>query len=92
MRLAIISSTVMYLAVTANLVAADDRDQSGEVFGEPVYRDQIRSNGQAVRDDLHRLFTSPVLDRYKQERGRLERERNKLDRELDESIGRFSQW
>lgn len=46
----------------------DAREQIGEVFGRPVFRDEIRTDeGFQVRDELHRLFTTPVLQKYRQQ-------------------------
>jgi hypothetical protein len=58
--------------VSANCVVAsayaDDspREQIGEVLGKPVYRDELRKDFPRV-DELHRLFTSPVLAKYRME-------------------------
>jgi hypothetical protein len=46
----------------------DEREQIGEVLGKPVFRDAIRA-GEAVelRDELHRLFTAPIMEKYRQQ-------------------------
>jgi hypothetical protein len=42
--------------------------QTGEVFGKPVYRDQIQSGkDDSLVSELHRLFTGPVMQKYQQE-------------------------
>lgn len=47
---------------------ADDtpREPIGEVLGKPVYRDELRKDFPRV-DELHRLFTYPVLAKYREE-------------------------
>lgn len=62
MRRSILSAIVTLVSLMAAFSFAEDREQIGEVFGEPVYRDQIGSSGEAVRNDLRRLFMGPVLD------------------------------
>jgi hypothetical protein len=44
------------------------REQIGTVLGKAVYRDEIRT-GKDVRlaSELHRLFTQPVMEEYRQE-------------------------
>jgi ankyrin repeat protein/beta-lactamase regulating signal transducer with metallopeptidase domain len=49
---------------------APPREKIGEVFGEPVYRDQLPTednDGRAVRNQLHRLLLTPVMKRYRKE-------------------------
>jgi len=42
------------------------REPIGEVFGNPVYRGQIRlGKGHQLRSELHRLFTGPVMVEYR---------------------------
>lgn len=43
------------------------REQIGESLGKPVYRDQIRTKGFTLRDELHRLFTEPASEKYRKE-------------------------
>jgi len=43
------------------------REQIGESLGEPVYRDQIRTKGFELRDELHRLFSGPASEKYRKE-------------------------
>jgi hypothetical protein len=44
------------------------REQIGEVLGKPVYRDQIQTGKDvSLADELHRLFTGPVMQKYRQE-------------------------
>lgn len=43
------------------------REQIGEVFGKPVYRDEIRvSENVSPSAELHRLFTAQVAQHYRQ--------------------------
>jgi hypothetical protein len=43
------------------------REQIGEVLGEPIYRDEIHTGENVqLRDELHRLFTAPVMQEYRQ--------------------------
>jgi hypothetical protein len=55
---------------TQILFAQEDRptrEKIGEVLGKPVYRDEIRAGEDVLlRDELHRLFTSPVFEKYRQ--------------------------
>jgi len=45
--------------------ASTSREKIGEVFGKPVYRDEIRADWQSrLGDELHRLFRQPVTRRY----------------------------
>ncbi len=41
-----------------------DREQIGEVFGRPVYRDEIRENFR-LPAELHRIFHGPVARHYR---------------------------
>lgn len=52
----------------ASLAQADEsRDQIGHVFGEPVYRDQIRQGeGDRLEAELHRLFAREPMRRYRE--------------------------
>ena len=44
---------------------AGRREQIGEVLGEPVYRDEIRTGKDArLAGELHRLFAAPVMQKY----------------------------
>jgi Skp family chaperone for outer membrane proteins len=44
-----------------------EREQIGEVLGQPVYRDAIRTGKDVqVRDELHRLFAAPIMQKYRQ--------------------------
>jgi hypothetical protein len=44
------------------------REQIGEVLGQPVYRDEIRTGKDLDRvDELYRLFSAPVMQKYCQE-------------------------
>jgi hypothetical protein len=52
------------LARAAEPAAVEKREQIGEVLKKPVYRDDIRKN-QPLADELHRLFTQPVLTTYR---------------------------
>lgn len=46
------------------------REQIGEVLGQPVFRDEIRTGkGIQLRNELHRLFTVPVLKAYREQHG-----------------------
>lgn len=46
----------------------DEREQIGEVLGQPVFRDAIRTGKDIeVRDELHRLFTTPIMQKYRQQ-------------------------
>ncbi len=64
-----LSSLVLVAVATAALSGQQtgEREPIGEVLGQPVYRDQIHAGGHAeLRDQLHRLFTAPVLQKYRQ--------------------------
>ena len=42
-------------------------EQIGQVLGKPVYRGEIRTGGNVrLRSELHRLFTSPVMKKYRE--------------------------
>ncbi len=43
------------------------REQIGTSSGKPVYRDQIRRVGFGLRSELHRLFSQPVMKKYREE-------------------------
>ncbi|MFO0883663.1 MAG: hypothetical protein U0894_05655 [Pirellulales bacterium] len=43
------------------------REQIGESLGKPVYRDQIRTKGFTLREELHRLFSGPASEKYHKE-------------------------
>lgn len=67
MKCALLST--LLIATTPSLALGDiaNREQVGEVLGQPVYRDQIDAGGDSgVRDQLHRLFTSPVVTKYRE--------------------------
>jgi len=69
---AIFSGLMLALMSTTSLhgqpAEQDAREQIGEVFGRPVFRDEIRTDkGFQLRDELHRLFTTPVLQKYRQQ-------------------------
>ena len=54
--------------VLAPLVHGQDqkREQIGEVLGKPVFRDDIRdAKDFPLKDELHRLFTVPVMQKYR---------------------------
>jgi hypothetical protein len=43
------------------------REQIGEVLAQPVYRDEIGAGeGMRLHSELHRLFSAPVLRKYRQ--------------------------
>jgi hypothetical protein len=47
-------------------VETPKREQIGEVFGKAVYRDEIQTDsGAQLEDELHRLFLTPVAERYR---------------------------
>jgi hypothetical protein len=70
---------------------ADDavqREQIGEVLGKPVYRDQIRTGkGVSEPDELHRLFSRPVMQKYQ---GAHKAEIELTNAELDAATAYFS--
>ena len=44
-----------------------NREKIGQVLGQPVYRDQLRvGKNIRVRNELHRLFTHPILQAYRE--------------------------
>lgn len=44
------------------------REQIGEVFGKPVYRDEIQEGeGKTLRSEVQRLFLAPVWEKYQRE-------------------------
>ncbi|MCA9062599.1 MAG: hypothetical protein KDA96_06055 [Planctomycetaceae bacterium] len=58
------------LAAWNGLVAEEQkpREQIGEVFGKPVYRDQIANpDPAALRDQVLQLFLVPLMERYQEE-------------------------
>lgn len=67
MKYALIS--VLLIATTPTLASEEPerRDQIGEALGQPIYRDQIdAADDSGVRDQLHRLFTVPVMLKYRE--------------------------
>ena len=54
---------VLFLTIVAN-AAANDRDQIGEVLGQPVYRKQVEETGCSLYMALNILFVHPLLERY----------------------------
>jgi hypothetical protein len=67
---AVLPGVVILLALASPLVAQQNderpREQIGEVLGEPVYREEIRTGENVpLRDELHRLFTAPILQEYR---------------------------
>ncbi len=74
-------TSTLLIAATSIFASGDPRkrEQIGEVLGQPVYRDQINATDAAgVRDQLHRLFTVPVMLNYR------EAHRNEIDPTKDE--------
>lgn len=54
--------------MTTAPVHGQEKEQIGEVLGQPAYRDAIRTGKEiSVRDELHRLFTMPVLEKYREQ-------------------------
>lgn len=46
---------------------SQQRERIGEVLGKPVYRDEIRvGKDSRLSAELHRLFTRPVMQKYRQ--------------------------
>ena len=46
---------------------AEPREQIGQVLGRPVYRAEIRTEGNVrLKGELFRLFTSPVMKEYRE--------------------------
>lgn len=69
---AVATGTIVWLAFCGPLSAEQSggqpREQIGEVLGKPVYRDQIQtSKDVSLADELHRLFSGPVMEKYCQE-------------------------
>lgn len=63
------AGTLVIVAIASPLAAAEpaQREQIGEVLGKPVFRDEIRTTGNVqLRGELHRLFTLPVLEQFRQ--------------------------
>jgi hypothetical protein len=64
----ILAAVVLVLAplAHANPPATAKRAKIGEVFGKPVYRDELRPKypSPTEEDELHRLFLDPVLQKY----------------------------
>jgi hypothetical protein len=64
---------ILLLVVLPSSLLSQQRDQVrreriGEVLGRPVYRDEIKSGGNVpLRDELHRLFTAPVMKKYRED-------------------------
>lgn len=73
-RCAQISNRAMFFGTILSLVLAplvhgqsQQREQIGEVLGKPVYRDDIRVGKDIqLSAELHRLFTRPVMQKYRQ--------------------------
>ncbi len=56
------------LTVAAQQKNKTKRDQIGEVLGKPVFRDQFKTgNFISVESELHRLFATPLMDKYHKE-------------------------
>ena len=79
-------SGVLLVVVCAALVCAEPagagaREPIGEVLGKPVYRDEIRTDKDArLRSELHRLFSAPVLAKYRQDhQGEIEPTKEELE-------------
>ncbi len=53
---------LVLLSPTLALAEEKPREQIGEVLGDPVYRDQLSAKeGIALMDELHNLFSHPVM-------------------------------
>lgn len=66
-----LSGLLLVLASTAELqgqpAQPGERDQIGEVLGQPVFRSAIRTDKEVpMRDELQRLFAAPVMQKYHQ--------------------------
>lgn len=62
-------TSALLIAATSTFASGANmkREQIGEVLGQPVYRDQFDATGDSgVRDQLHRLFTVPVMLKYRE--------------------------
>jgi len=67
MKYAFISALLIATMPTFAAGEPEKRDEIGEVLGQPVYRDQIdAADDSGTRDQLHRLFTVPVMLKYRE--------------------------
>lgn len=64
----LMAALTLAVSVQGQQVPGGKREPIGEVLGQPVFRDSIRAGmGFPVRDELHRLFTTPILEKYRKE-------------------------
>lgn len=80
------------LLVSPVLALAEEkpREQIGEVLGEPVYRDQLAAKeGIALMDELHNLFSHPVMLRY---RAAQRADIQPTEREVSTATRHFDSW
>jgi hypothetical protein len=67
-RIVLLSTAIAFIGPVSILAQAPIkavRDKIGEVFGKPVYRDELRPTKESpLEDELHRLFLDPVLEKY----------------------------
>jgi outer membrane protein assembly factor BamE (lipoprotein component of BamABCDE complex) len=70
-RFTSLTCLLLLLFLNSSVASQDDakknREQIGEVLGKPVYRDEIRTvKDTPLRDELQRLFGSPVMQKYRE--------------------------
>jgi hypothetical protein len=67
-RLLLLSTAIAFsrpASILAQAPIKPVRDKIGEVFGKPVYRDELRPTKESpLEDELHRVFLEPVLEKY----------------------------
>lgn len=57
--------SVLFATSASGQTEEKKREQIGEVFGKPVYRDQIETDsGRSLADEVHRLFSQPAGRKY----------------------------
>lgn len=62
------SAAVVLVGCLSAAAPVTSNEPIGTVFGEPVYRHQLRSDDPSrLHSELHQLFTTPVLERYRAE-------------------------
>lgn len=65
----LMAALTLAVSVQGRQAPGGKREPIGEVLGQPVFRDAIREGmGFTVRDELHRLFTNPILEKYRRAR------------------------
>ncbi|MEO1496494.1 MAG: hypothetical protein AAFV43_05030 [Planctomycetota bacterium] len=83
------AAAVVCLGFLLSVCPAFAGESIGHVLGDPVYREQVRAEDpQGRHDELHRLFTSAVMKRYRHEH---RAELTPTDAELDAARAFFAE-